>query len=188
VNPGLIYCAISGYGRSGPFGDKGGLRPDRARHERLMSMTGEAGPSAGQGRFAGGRHQRRHPRRPRHLRRVRHKLQTGLGQVVDTSLFEAGLQQMYWPAAIYFADGTILPENGLGHFHQRALPGVPHEADGWINIGAANQANYERLVEALAVPQLKVRPTLSPAIPCAWSNRLALVEILNEVLVDPHHR
>ncbi|WP_241030517.1 CoA transferase [Paraburkholderia sp. Ac-20347] len=152
-NPGLIYCAISGYGRSGPYADKGGFDLIAQGMSGLMSMTGEPGQApikAGSpvtdinagilaalgicAAYAG--------------RQV-----TGLGQMVDTSLFEAGLQQMYWAFANYFADGTVLQKAGSAN-----PTSAPYQAfetrDGWINIGAANQSNYERLVSVLAIPGL----------------------------------
>ena len=42
-NPGLIYCAISGYGRTGPFADKGGFDLIAQGYTGLMSITGEEG-------------------------------------------------------------------------------------------------------------------------------------------------
>jgi crotonobetainyl-CoA:carnitine CoA-transferase CaiB-like acyl-CoA transferase len=153
INPGLIYCSISGFGRTGPFADKGGFDLIAQGMSGLMSMTGEegrppikagspiadinAGILAALGIAAA----------------YAEKLRTGLGQVVDTSLFEAGLQQMYWPAANYFGNGTILPKMGSAN-----PTSTPYQAfrskDGWINIGAANQNNYERLVEVLEMPEL----------------------------------
>ena len=152
-NPGLIYCAISGFGRSGPMADKGGFDLIAQGMSGLMSMTGEPGQApikAGSpvtdinagilaalgicAAYAG-------------------KQKTGLGQMVDTSLFEAGLQQMYWAFANYFADGTVLPKAGSAN-----PTSAPYQAfrtrDGWVNIGAANQSNYERLVGALDIPGL----------------------------------
>ncbi|WP_235210561.1 CaiB/BaiF CoA transferase family protein [Caballeronia sordidicola] len=152
-NPGLIYCAISGFGRSGPMADKGGFDLIAQGMSGLMSMTGEPGQApikAGSpvtdinagilaalgicAAYAG-------------------KQKTGLGQMVDTSLFEAGLQQMYWAFANYFADGTVLPKAGSAN-----PTSAPYQAfrtrDGWVNIGGANQSNYERLVGVLDIPGL----------------------------------
>jgi crotonobetainyl-CoA:carnitine CoA-transferase CaiB-like acyl-CoA transferase len=44
-----------------------------------------------------------------------HRLKTGEGQLVETSLFEAGIQQMYWQAAIYFATGEVSGPTGSAH-------------------------------------------------------------------------
>lgn len=176
INPGLIYCCISGFGRTGPFADKGGFDLIAQGMSGLMSMTGEegrppikagspvadinAGILAALGIAAA----------------YAEKLRTGLGQVVDTSLFEAGLQQMYWPAANYFGNGTILPKMGSAN-----STSTPYQAfrsrDGWINIGAANQANYERLVEVLDMPGLAADPRFRTN-PDRMANREALVELL----------
>ena len=43
INPGLIYCAVSGYGRDGPYGDKGGFDLIAQGFSGLMSVTGEPG-------------------------------------------------------------------------------------------------------------------------------------------------
>src|SRR3546814_237169 len=43
VNPGLIYCAVSGYGRDGPYGDKAGFDLIAQGFAGLMSITGEPG-------------------------------------------------------------------------------------------------------------------------------------------------
>ena len=44
-----------------------------------------------------------------------HKLRTGRGQIVDTSLMEAALQQTYWHAASYFATGVSPGPTGSAH-------------------------------------------------------------------------
>ena len=148
ANPGLIYCAVSGYGRDGPLGDKGGFDLIAQGFAGLMSITGEPGRppvktgnsvadiNAGILAFGG------------ILAAYVHKLRTGRGQIVDTSLMEAALQQTYWQAAMYFATGASPGPTGSAH----ALT-APYQAfrasDGWINIGGANQANWERIAEVL---------------------------------------
>lgn len=181
MNPGLIYCSISGFGRTGPYADKGGFDLIAQGMSGMMSMTGEegrapikagspvadinAGILAALGIAAA----------------YASKLRTGLGQVVDTSLFEAALQQMYWPAANYFADGTILPKMGSANSTSAPYQVFP-TSDGWINIGAANQANYERLLDVLQMPTLAADPRfLSNA--GRMANREALVQLLTEKLV-----
>src|SRR5262249_22065608 len=81
-----------------------------------------------------------------------HKLKTGRGQFVDTSLMEAALQQTYWQAAIYFATGQSPGPTGSAH-----VLTAPYQAfrtsDGWINIGGANQASWERIAEVLGHPE-----------------------------------
>lgn len=182
LNPGLIYCAISGYGRTGPYGEKGGFDLIAQGMSGMMSMTGEEGREpikagspvadinsgilAALGIAAA----------------YVEKLRTGRGQIVDTSLFEAGLQQMYWPAASYLADGTILPK--MGSANSTSAPyQVFRTLDGWINIGAANQSNYERLLEVLDAPQLAADPRFATNA-SRLAHRQELVEILTARLVQ----
>jgi crotonobetainyl-CoA:carnitine CoA-transferase CaiB-like acyl-CoA transferase len=180
MNPGLIYCSISGFGRTGPYADKGGFDLIAQGMSGLMSVTGEqgrppikagspvadinAGILAALGIAAA----------------YAEKQRTGLGQIVDTSLFEAGLQQMYWPAANYFGDGTILPKMGSANSTSTPYQAFPSK-DGWINIGAANQNNYERLVEVLKMPELASDPRFSNN-GARMKNREELVRILSACL------
>ena len=152
ANPGLIYCAISGYGRDGPYADKGGFDLIAQGVSGLMSITGEPdGPpvktgnpvadiNAGILAVTG------------ILAAWAHRLKTGEGQIVDTSLMEAALQQTYWHAAIHFATGESPGPTGSAH-----ILTAPYQAfrakDGWINIGGANQANWERIAERLGHPE-----------------------------------
>ncbi|MBK4736656.1 CoA transferase [Noviherbaspirillum sp. DKR-6] len=157
INPGLIYCAVSGYGRTGPWADKGGFDLIAQGFSGLMSVTGEPGrPPVKTGNSiadinagilaANGI-----------LAAYAHKLKTGRGQVVDTSLMEAALQQTYWHAAIYFATGESAGPTGSAH-----LLTAPYQAfrasDGWLNVGGANQANWERIADALGHPEWKSDP------------------------------
>ncbi|MFO8212487.1 CoA transferase, partial [Pseudomonas aeruginosa] len=65
---------------------------------------------------------------------------TGEGQRVDTSLFEAGIIHTYWQSAIRFATGVSPGPMGSAHPLNGPYQAFP-TADGWINIGAANQTN-----------------------------------------------
>ena len=72
---------------------------------------------------------------------------------------EAALQQTYWHAAIYFATGESPGPTGSAH-----VLTAPYQAfrasDGWINIGGANQANWERIAEVLGHPRVARRSAL----------------------------
>ena len=180
ANPGLIYCAISGYGRSGPDADKGGFDLIAQGYAGLMSITGEPGgpPVKAGGSVADinagilaalGI-----------LAAYAHKLKTGKGQLVDTSLAEAALQQTYWQAAIYFATGKSPGPTGSAH-----LLTAPYQAfaasDGWINIGGANQANWERIAEVVGHPEWRDDPRYATNS-ARVANRDALVASMNVVL------
>ena len=70
---------------------------------------------------------------------------------------EAALQQTYWYAAIHFATGESPGPTGSAH-----LLTAPYQAfrasDGWINIGGANQANWERIADVLGHPEWRDDP------------------------------
>ena len=86
-----------------------------------------------------------------------HRLKTGRGQFVDTSLMEAGIHQTAWQAAIFFATGVS--PGPLGSAHVMAAPYQAFAtADGWINIGGANQANWERIARIVGADELVTDP------------------------------
>jgi len=82
---------------------------------------------------------------------------TGQGQMVDTSLFEAGITHTYWHSAICFATGQAPGPMGTAHPLNAPYQAFP-ASDGWITVGAANQENWLRLLEALEAPELREDP------------------------------
>ncbi|MEC5290538.1 CoA transferase [Aurantimonas sp. C2-6-R+9] len=154
ANPGLIYCEISGFGRSGPYASRGGFDLIAQGMSGLMSITGEgpgrppvksgapvtditAGILAALGCASA----------------YARKLQTGEGQKVDTSLFEAGITHTYWQSAIAFATGVS--PGPLGSAHPLNAPYQAFQtADGWITVGAANQKNWERMLAVIGAQEL----------------------------------
>ncbi|MDH5207552.1 MAG: CoA transferase [Burkholderiaceae bacterium] len=180
VNPGLIYCAITGFGRDGPWADKGGFDLIAQGFAGLMSITGEPGGapaktgnpvsdiSAGNLAVVG------------ILAAYVHKLKTGRGQVVDTSLMEAAVQQTYWHAAIYLATATSPGATGSAHVLSAPYQAF-HARDGWLNIGGANQANWERIATVLGHPEWRDDPRFRTN-----SDRMThlpeLARLMNEVL------
>jgi crotonobetainyl-CoA:carnitine CoA-transferase CaiB-like acyl-CoA transferase len=149
---------VSGFGRTGPYADRGGFDLIAQGMSGLMAITGEgperppvkvgapvtditAGILAALGVVAA------------YARRLR----TGEGQRVDTSLFEAGIVHTYWQSAIAFATGVS--PGPMGSAHPLNAPYQAFEtADGWINVGAANQRNWERLADVIAAPELLADP------------------------------
>ena len=87
-----------------------------------------------------------------------HRLKTGEGQWVETSLFEAALVQTYWQSAIALATGVAPKRDGLGASAQRALPGVRGRRTSWIVVGGANQKHWVRTLEVLGAPELASDP------------------------------
>jgi len=153
-NPRLVYCQITGFGRSGPLAERGGFDLIAQGYSGLMSVTGE-----GQGRppvkvgapitditagilAAFGVSSALFERE-----------RTGRGRLVDTSLFEAGIAQTYWQSAIALASG--MSPGPLGTAHPLAAPYQTFRtADGWINVGASNEATWRGLTDALDATEL----------------------------------
>lgn len=151
-NPGLIYCAISGYGRTGPYADKGGFDLIAQGFAGLMSITGEPGRPPAKSGSAVSDMNAGILGALGILAAYIHKLKTGEGQLVDTSLADAALQQTYWHAAVWFA--TRQTPQPTGSAHILTAPYQAFEAsDGWINIGGANQVNWERICTVLGHPE-----------------------------------
>jgi crotonobetainyl-CoA:carnitine CoA-transferase CaiB-like acyl-CoA transferase len=179
INPGLIYCAISGFGRTGPLSTQGGYDLVAQGMSGLMSITGEAagrppvkvgspacditagiiGAMAVSAAYA-------------------HKLKTGEGQFVDTSLFEAGITLTYWQSAIALATGVS--PGPLGSRHPLNAPYQAFETkDGWINVGASNQKMYPMLCEILGRPELGQDPRFRKGED-RMANIEELIALLNE--------
>ena len=157
INPGLIYCAITGYGRTGPYADKGGFDLIAQGFAGLMSITGEAGGAPAKNGNAVSDMNAGILGALGIVAAYVHKLKTGEGQIVDTSLSDAALQQLYWHAAIFFATGKSSTPTGSAHV--LTAPYQAFEAsDGWINVGGANQANWERIAEVLGHPEWREDP------------------------------
>ncbi|QHE77026.1 CoA transferase [Hydrogenophaga sp. PBL-H3] len=179
-NPGLIYCAITGYGRTGPYADKGGFDLIAQGFAGLMSVTGEAGrPPAKSGNAVSDMNAGILAALGI-LAAYIHKLKTGEGQVVDTSLSDAALQQTYWHAAVWFA--TQRSPQPTGSAHILTAPYQAFEAsDGWINIGGANQTNWERICDVLGHPEWRTDARFATN-----SDRMAhlnvLVDLMNSVV------
>ena len=143
INPGIIYCSISGYGQTGPYSNKGGFDLVAQGMSGLMSMTGEPG------------------RRPVKtgiavydigagitavysiLAACIHKMNTGEGQQIDIAITECGLPWFSWEAAAYFSEGTVPEATGWRH-----RVSAPYQAvktlDGYMMLGCANQRTWER--------------------------------------------
>lgn len=143
INPGLIYCSISGYGQTGPDANKGGFDLVAQGLSGIMSMTGEpegrplksgvaiydigAGLTAAYSVLAA----------------YIHKQNTGKGQHLDISLAEVGLPWFAWESAAYFAEGTLPKATGSRH-----RVSAPYQAfrtkDGYMILGCANQRTWEK--------------------------------------------
>jgi len=158
VNPGLIYASISGFGRTGPYASRGGFDLVAQGMSGLMSITGERpdGPPVKVGApvcditagllLALGI-----------CAAYSHRLKTGEGQRLDTSLFEAGITHTYWQSAIAFATGVAPRAMGSAHPLNAPYQAV-RASDGHINIAANTKVFWERMLDIIGAPELKDDP------------------------------
>ena len=148
IKPSLVYCAISGFGGTGPARNRGGFDLVAQGVSGLMSITGHpdsppakvgvpitdltAGLFAANGIMAA----------------YIHALKTGQGQMVDTSLMEAGVAYTVWESSVYFAEGEI--PGPLGSAHRVSAPyQALRTRNGYLNLGAATQPTWEQLCRAI---------------------------------------
>ena len=154
IKPSLVYCTISGFGSTGPARNRGGFDLVAQGVSGLMSITGHpnsppakvgvpitdltAGLFAANGVMAA----------------CIHALKTGQGQMVDTSLMEAGVAYTVWESSVYFAEGEI--PGPLGSAHRVSAPyQALRTKDGYLNLGAATQPTWEQLCRAIGREDLK---------------------------------
>lgn len=179
INPKLICVELSGFGRTGPYADRGGFDLIAQGMSGLMSITGEGGDhppckvgppitdiTAGILAAMGA------------LAAYINRLKTGVGQKVDTSLFEAGITHTYWQSAIALATG-IAPES-MGSAHPLNAPYQAFKTkDGWMNLGAANQKNWLKMLDVLNHHELANDPRFSNN-----HDRITHLKELEEVLTS----
>lgn len=153
LNPKLIYCAISGYGRVGPDKDTAALDMAAQAASGVMYLTGEPGgrpmragvPVADlvAGMFAA----------YGILAALRHRDRTGEGQLVDTSLLESSAALTSYLGSQYLATGEN--PSRLGNAHPSIVPYDSYKCvDGYVVIAGANQGIWERFCKALGMDGL----------------------------------
>jgi len=157
--PGLVYCSVSGYGRSGPWSDRGGFDLIMQGMSGLMSFTGDAGAThptkcgapvtdiatgvvAAMGVVAA----------------LLRKMRTGKGDLVEASLLETGVMFTYLQSALVLA-GADDPKP-LGTGYPTYTPYEAYEAaDGWVAFGTtAGAESWQNLLEILDLTHIADDP------------------------------
>ena len=178
LNPGLVYCSVSGFGQTGPRAQEPAYDLLMQAFSGLMGLTGYPGwppvraglpvTDFGAGLFAAfaimvALYQRR---------------QDGLGQKIETSLLEGQLSWVSTYLLGYLGDGTV-PE-GLGSGHHSITPYQAYKAkDEYFILAVGNDVQWQRLCEAVGAPELAQDPRFRTNV-----ERLKHRDIQNAILEE----
>lgn len=156
-NPRLVYCSITGFGRTGPARDRAGLDLILQAESGLMSVTGEPGrppvkvgvpvtdlASALYGAFA-------------IVTALVARAKTGRGQLIDLSLIESGVSLAIWESGVYLTTGEV--PGPLGSAHRVTAPYQAFRtADGYVAIGATTPPTWTAFCRVTGLERLEGDP------------------------------
>jgi len=180
LNPRLIYCAISGFGQTGPDANKPAYDQIIQGLSGVMDVNGD---------------ERLHPLRCGFpvcdtvgglnaayaiLGALYHRERTGEGQFIDVAMLDSIMPLMGWVAANLLIGGV--PPVPMGNDNFTAAPsGVFATQDGYINIAANQQEQWESVCDVLGVPELKTDERFQKR-DVRKANRKLLTPLLEEKL------
>ncbi len=182
INPGIIYCAISGFGQSGPDAFKPAYDQIIQGLSGVMAINGD---------------ERLNPLRCGFpvcdtvgglnaafaiMAALFYRERTGEGQFIDIALLDSIMPLMGWVAANLLIGGKqpVL----LGNDNFTAAPsGTFRTQDGYINIAANQQKQWEDLADILGLPELKTDPRFQER-DTRKANRRKLTPLLERKLTE----
>jgi crotonobetainyl-CoA:carnitine CoA-transferase CaiB-like acyl-CoA transferase len=182
INPRLVYCAISGFGQTGPDA----LKP--AYDQIIQGLSGEMAVNGDE---------RLNPLRTGFpvcdtvgglnaafavMAALFHRERTGQGQFIDVALLDSIMPLMGWVAANLLIGGEQPVLMGNDNF-TAAPSGTFRTRDGHINIAANKQEQWEAVCEVLGVPELKTDPRFQER-DTRKKNRKALTPLLEAKLAQ----
>jgi formyl-CoA transferase len=181
INPRLIYASISGFGQTGPWSQRPGFDLIAQAMGGVMSITGDPdGPPAKSGvpvadigcaLFAV----------YAILSAFISRLETGEGQYIDASLFEAAIAFAVWDISEFWGTGKV-PEK-LGTANRMSAPYQAVRAgDGYFVMGANSDKLWRSLCELIDRPDL-LKDSRFASIADRLANRVALIEELEKTFV-----
>jgi crotonobetainyl-CoA:carnitine CoA-transferase CaiB-like acyl-CoA transferase len=179
INPKIIYASISGFGQTGPWSQRPGFDLIAQAMSGIMSITGDPdGPPAksgvpvadiGAALFA----------LYGILSAYIGRLETGEGQHIDASLFEAGIAFAIWDISEFWGTGKIPQKLGTGNRMSAPYQAV-RASDDYFVMGANNDKLWRGLCELIDRMDLLKDPRFT-TIADRLANRLVLIEELEKV-------
>ena len=157
LRPDIIHCGINGFGASGPYRDRPAFDFIAQAMSGFMSLNGgeddppmRAGPpisdlAAGLNGALGV------------VAALLRRERTGRGDSISVSLLSSMIGLLSFQASNYFASGELPPRTGNDHGIV-APYGLFETADGQVAIAPSNDAMYEKLLDALELPELRAHP------------------------------
>jgi succinyl-CoA:(S)-malate CoA-transferase subunit A len=180
ANPCLVMLRVSGYGQTGPYRRRSGIAHIAHAFGGLSYLAGFPGetpviPStAPLGDYMASLYGAIGI-----MLALRHRDETGEGQVIDIAIYEAVFRQLDEIAAAYGLFGKIREREGSGSF-----VAVPHghfrtSDDKWVAIACTTDKMFERLSEAMERPELA-----SAGLYGEQRKRLAARDQVNELVIE----
>ena len=186
INPRLIYCSVSAFGRTGPRKDSPGYEALMQAFSGIMSITGEPGGQPVRSAVSfldlttgilcalgvtAAVHQRE---------------RTGLGQRVDGSLLDTAVGLLAYHAEGYLLAGLVPKALGSGHPSLSPYRNFKCRDGQWVFIAAANDRFWQKLTRALDIDWMAADPRFV-ANKDRVANRAELELMLEEIIGD-HER
>ncbi len=184
INPGVIYCSVTGYGQSGPYAAKPGYDAIFQGQGGLMSVTGHPDHKPGGGPMKVG------PSIADVITGLNvsnailaalysRDANGGAGQYIDVALLDCVVAALSHYAQIYLTSGEVPVRRGT-----QGNGGMPSTmfpcSDGAIMLTAGNDVQYGRLCEAVGRPELATDPLFRTNI-LRVENRDRLTEIFDAI-------
>jgi len=176
VNPGLVYCSITGFGQTGPYAERAGYDYIIQGMAGLMSVTGDPAGAPQKvgvavvdvmtGVYAS----------TAILAALHQRGRTGRGQMIDMALMDVGVAMMANQAMNYLASGRA--PGLLGNAHPNLAPyAVFACSDGWIILAVGNDGQFRKLCALLDLAPLADDPAYATN-PARVTNRPALQRLI----------
>jgi crotonobetainyl-CoA:carnitine CoA-transferase CaiB-like acyl-CoA transferase len=182
INPGLIYCSISGFGQSGPLRDKPSFDIVTQAMSGALSVNGEKGRPPVKlglpiGDMVGGVYG------PIAILAALHeRSQTGRGREIDISLHDGLMGMLGYLAQLSFVTGE--DPQPVGSMHPTIVPyGSFQAADGYIIIAVLSETFWPKLCQALERADL-AKDERFATLPDRREHREVLEEIISKVVAS----